>query len=213
MDFFMGLKGKDFVVVCSDTVAAQSIIRMKADEDKIVKIDEHKVFALSGEPGDRVQFTELMIANIRLYALSNEQTLSTHAVANFTRQQLATALRKNPYNTNLLLAGYDEKTGPSLYFIDYLGTMHSMNLAGTGYGQNFVLSLFDRLWHKDLTEEEAVKLMELGIEEVQKRLVVAQPSHIIKVVDKNGVRTIKTVVTSSSELPPATPQSEGIMVQ
>lgn len=41
-----------------------------------------------------MQFTELMIANIRLYALSNEQTLSTHAVANFTRQQLATALRK-----------------------------------------------------------------------------------------------------------------------
>jgi 20S proteasome alpha/beta subunit len=33
-------------------------------------------------------------------------------------------------------------------------------------GQNFVLSLFDRLWHKDLTDEEAVKLMELGIEEV-----------------------------------------------
>ena len=30
-----------------------------------------------------------------------------------------------------------------------------------------MLSLFDRLWHKDLTEEEAVKLMELGIEEVQ----------------------------------------------
>ena len=29
-----------------------------------------------------------------------------------------------------------------------------------------MLSLFDRLWHKDLTEEEAVKLMELGIEEV-----------------------------------------------
>lgn len=33
-------------------------------------------------------------------------------------------------------------------------------------GQNFVLSLFDRLWHKDITEEEAVRLMELGIEEV-----------------------------------------------
>ncbi len=43
--------------------------------------------------------------------------------------------------------------------------------------------------------------------------VVAQPSHVIKIVDKNGVRTLKTVVTTSSELPPATPQSEGIMVQ
>lgn len=44
----MGLKGKDFVVVCSDMVAAQSIIRMKTDEDKIVNIDDHKVFALAG---------------------------------------------------------------------------------------------------------------------------------------------------------------------
>ena len=44
----MGLKGKDFVVVCSDTCASQSIIRMKADEDKLVKVDDHKLFALSG---------------------------------------------------------------------------------------------------------------------------------------------------------------------
>lgn len=44
----MGLKGRDFVVVCSDTVASQSIIRMKADENKIVEIDDHKIFALSG---------------------------------------------------------------------------------------------------------------------------------------------------------------------
>lgn len=45
----MGLKGKDFVVVCSDTVAAQSIIRMKADEEKIIPIDDHKLFVLSGK--------------------------------------------------------------------------------------------------------------------------------------------------------------------
>ena len=48
MDFFMGLKGKDFIVVCSDTVAAQSIIRMKADEEKMFPIDEHKLFVMSG---------------------------------------------------------------------------------------------------------------------------------------------------------------------
>ena len=35
-----------------------------------------------------------------------------------------------------------------------------------------MLSLFDRLWHKDLTEEEAVQLMEKGIEEVTKKRFV-----------------------------------------
>ena len=110
-------------------------------------------------------------------------------------------------------------------------------------GSYFVLSMFDRLWHKDLTEEEALTLMMKGIEEVgtlrsmphskttpaltsfvgsgsccsekcasdcsamrylsievlehnlqvKRRLVVAPPSYIIKVVDANGTRTVKTV--------------------
>ena len=48
----------------------------------------------AGEPGDRVQFSEFVIANVRLYALRNDFPLSTPAVANFTRNELATALRK-----------------------------------------------------------------------------------------------------------------------
>ncbi len=49
---------------------------------------------LAGEPGDRVQFSEFIMANSRLYALRHERALTTKAVANFTRSELATALRK-----------------------------------------------------------------------------------------------------------------------
>ena len=187
MDFLFGIKGRDFVMVCSDTCASQQIITIKHDEDKLVPIDSHKLigisgascavalacslflnrvrlcgrasclllalrvppatelclllFALSragkrckctylgqsgkhllsasspgchavhaaacacsrpshssvrmaGEPGDRVQFSEFIIANVRLYALRNDFPLSTPAVANFTRCELAEALRK-----------------------------------------------------------------------------------------------------------------------
>lgn len=57
-----------------------------------------------------------------------------------------------------------------------------MNVAGTGYGSYFVLSLFDRLWHPDLTREEGLEMMKKGIEEVKKRLVVAPPKYSIKVI-------------------------------
>lgn len=60
-------------------------------------------------------------------------------------------------------------------------------------GSNFVLSLFDKLWHPDLTEAEAVDMMEQGIAEVKRRLVVAPAHYIIKVIDKNGIRTVKVV--------------------
>ena len=94
MDYLMGIKGKDFVMVCSDTSAVQQIINMKDDEDKLVPVDSHKIMAISGEAGSRVQFSEYIIANARLYALRNTSKLSTKALANYTRQELATALRK-----------------------------------------------------------------------------------------------------------------------
>jgi 20S proteasome subunit beta 4 len=63
-------------------------------------IDGHHMTLASvfppGEPGDRVQFSEFILANVRLYALRHDKSLSTHAVANFTRTELATALRKVP---------------------------------------------------------------------------------------------------------------------
>lgn len=177
-------------MVCSDTSAVQSVIVMKDDEDKLVPVDDHKLFAISGEAGDRVNFSEYVIANVRLYALRNGMSLSTKAVANFTRGELATALRKSPYHTNLLMAGYDEGTGPALYWCDYLATLHHMNICGTGYGSMFVLSMFDKMWHEDLTEAEALEMMKKGIEEVKARLVVAPPKYIIKVIDKDGTRTL-----------------------
>ncbi len=35
------------------------------DEDKLVPVDSHKLFAISGEAGDRVNFSEYIIANVR----------------------------------------------------------------------------------------------------------------------------------------------------
>ena len=52
------------------------------------------------------------------------------------------------------------------------------------------VSMYDRMWHPDLTEAEALEMMRLGIEEVKNRLVVASPTYTVKIVDENGIRTI-----------------------
>lgn len=57
-------------------------------------------------------------------------------------------------------------------------------------GSYFTLSLFDKLWNPDLTEAEALQMMEKGVEEVRRRLVVAPPKFVVKVVDANGIRTV-----------------------
>lgn len=193
MDFISGIRGNGFVLLCTDTAATTQIITIKQDEDKIVPVDSHKAFAVSGEAGDRVEFSQYIIANVKLYALRNSTELSTKAVANFTRGEMAKALRSSPYHTNLLIGGYDKGTGPSLYWMDYLGTLCQVNTGGSGYGSFFTTSLFDKLWHPNLTEAEAVAMMEKGIEEVKRRLVVAPAHYVIKVIDKDGLRVVKHV--------------------
>jgi 20S proteasome subunit beta 4 len=99
--------------------------------------------------------------------------------------------QQSPYHCNLLIAGYDEGVGPSIYWLDYLATLHKVNTGGTGYGSYFALSLLDRLWRPDLTLDEAVEVMEKAIAEVRLRLAVAPSKYVIKVVDKDGVRELK----------------------
>jgi 20S proteasome alpha/beta subunit len=50
--------------------------------------------------------------------------------------------------------------------------------------------MFDKLWHPNLEEQEAVELMVKGVEEVRRRLVVAPSSYQFKIVDANGIRDV-----------------------
>jgi 20S proteasome subunit beta 4 len=130
--------------------------------------------------------------NLKLYELSNDGTkLSTHAQANFARGELATALRKGPYQVNILLGGYDEKVGGSLYFLDYMASLQKVPYGAQGHAAAFCLSIMDREYLPGkCTEEAALKILRQCIHELKVRFLISQPNFIIKKVDKEGVTVV-----------------------
>ena len=43
---------------------------------------------------------------------------------------------------NMMLAGWDKHDGPSLYYLDYISTLHKLEKGGMGYGERrFTTSL------------------------------------------------------------------------
>lgn len=44
---------------------------------------------------------------------------------------------QNPYQVNMMLAGWDKDQGPSLYYLDYISTLHKVEKGGMGYGMFF----------------------------------------------------------------------------
>jgi 20S proteasome subunit beta 4 len=80
--------------------------------------------------------------------------------------------------------------GPSLYYMDYMASMHKMDFAAHGYGSYFTFSIFDRYYKKDMNLEQGIELMQKCIKELQQRFLVNCPNFICKVVDKNGTRIV-----------------------
>ncbi|KAH0853663.1 hypothetical protein HID58_092985 [Brassica napus] len=180
MECVFGLVGNGFAIVAADTSAVHSILVHKNNEDKIMLLDSHKLIAASGEPGDRVQFTEYVQKNVSLYQFRNGIPLTTAAAANFTRGELATALRKNPYSVNILMAGYDKEAGASLYYIDYIATLHKVDKEHSVTAHT---SLSPRWTGTSAVTCPLKKPLNWS------RLVIAPPNFVIKIVDKDGART------------------------
>ncbi|CAD7088466.1 unnamed protein product [Hermetia illucens] len=198
METILGIKGPDFVMVAADCTQAHSIIMMKEDENKIHKISNNLLMATIGDAGDTIQFTEYIAKNIALYKMRNGYDLSPKAAAHYTRKNLADYLRsRSPYHVNLFVAGYDEKEGPELHYIDYLANGKSLNYAGQGYGALFCASIFDRYHHDKITQEEAYDVFKKCVVEIQKRLIVNLPNFKVAVVDKSGIRYLDDITSKS----------------
>lgn len=101
------------------------------------------------------------------------------------------------------MAGYDKEAGASLYYIDYIATLHKVDKGAFGYGSYFSLSTMDRHYRSDMSVEEAIELVDKCILEIRSRLVIAPPNFVIKIVDKEGAReyawrqSVKDVTTAS----------------
>lgn len=138
METILGLRTDNFCILASDMTAAHSIIVMKSNEKKIYPVSDQILMAATGQQGDAHQFAEYIVKNVQLYKMRNGYGLSTASAAHFIRQNLAEYLRsQTPYNVNLLLGGFEEKTGGQLYYMDYLASSHEVKYGSHGYGGMF----------------------------------------------------------------------------
>ncbi|KAK7595227.1 hypothetical protein V9T40_001660 [Parthenolecanium corni] len=194
METLIGIACNDFVLLASDMTNVNSLFVMKNDEDKLYRISSKLVMSVTGEAGDTVQFAEYIAKNMQLYKMRNGYELSPKAAASYTRRNLAEYLRsRTPYNVNLMIGGYDEKEGASLYLIDYLASMIKVPFTTNGYGGLITLSILDRYYKPDLTEAEAYKLIVKCVKEIHKRLVLNLPNFKVTIVDKNGIRDLNGI--------------------
>lgn len=99
-----------------------------------------------------------------------------------------------PFQVNILLAGYDatgDKQGSHLYYMDYLGSLHPVNIGAQGYASNFTYSILDRYWHEDITMDDGKEILRKCINELHQRFLINLPEFLVKVITKDGIKEVK----------------------
>lgn len=123
MECLIGLTGKGFTVLSNDRNGGRSVLLMKNDVNKMYQLTPNCGMVVCGESGDTNYFGEWLAMTFKLHAMKYEYSLSVSEVAQFTRFQLAKAIRNHPYIVNLLIGGINDAHEGELYYLDYLGTM------------------------------------------------------------------------------------------
>jgi len=184
------LVGKDFALLVSDTLCSKSLVNQRTDIDKIIEIGNKKIVLISGDFGDISNFVDFIQKTVQLYTLKTGYSLSTHSVANFLKQELSQSFRKGGLNVNLIIAGYDEQIGISLFYLDYTGNLQRMNYCIQGYASLFISSTIERNFKYHLSIKDAIILIMKCIQILRKRFIVNHSNFLVKIVDKEGSRIL-----------------------
>ncbi|KAI9084373.1 hypothetical protein K1719_033715 [Acacia pycnantha] len=180
-----GLVGNSFAIVAVDASTGHKFTGPATTMDKIMVFDSHKLIGAIGHCGDRKTFTKHIKKQARPFKGTR---LTTADTATFIRQELA-ATRHRFKRVNMLLAGYDKETGPSLYHIDCTASLNKVEKgAFGGEGSSYSLSAMDSRFHSEMSLDKAIDLVDACIEEIRSSLDVGTPTHIIKIVDAQGAR-------------------------
>ena len=190
MESAFGITGKDFVLLVSDTMCPRSLVNQKNDIDKIMEIGNKKLVIFSGNSGDISYFADFVQKTIQLYTLKTGYTLSTHSIANFLKKELSESFRKTGLNLNLIIAGYDDLIGTSLYYLDYTGNLQRMNNCIQGYASLFISSTLERNYRSNMDLKETLVLILKCLTVLKKRFIIHHSNFVFKIIEKNGSRPL-----------------------
>lgn len=181
-----GLVGDGFVIVAADASTGYNNFSSGTTEDKISVLDPHKLVAAVGFPADRHKIMHPIEDNW------DGITWTTESTANFIRTELNNALKDGEVERlSMLVAGYDEVAGPSLYHIDNNASMKKVEKgAFDGEGCYYNLKMVNDRHHRGMSLEDAIRLVNDSMAELKSRRVMKSPSYGVKIVDKDGVRVL-----------------------
>jgi proteasome beta subunit len=192
----VGLVCKDGVVFASDRRATMGYLIASKDIDKIYPISDNLAMTIAGGVGDAQTLIRWMTAEVKLYELKHEKTLTPEAAA-VLLSNILVQYRFYPFFVQLLIGGMDER--PRLFSVDMLGGITEEKMTSTGSGSPVAYGVLEELYAEDRDLEANLQVAAKAVNAAMKRdaasgeridLVTVSKAGGFKRYDKEEVKKI-----------------------
>ena len=184
----LGMVCDGAVVVATDTRVTMGNYIAHHKGKKLHQIDRHLAMTIAGSVADAQNVIDIAKYYAAMYRIDHERLIPVSAASRLLANIFFNQ-RYYPLIAQIIVAGFDE-TGPSLYNVDFFGSLTSEKYTSTGSGSPIVLGLLEDEYKEGMAVADAIKLAVKGVTSSMKRDTYSGDSFDVAVIDKEGFREL-----------------------
>lgn len=157
----IAIQHRDGIVMAADTLASYGSLARFMHLERLKKIGDRVLIGAGGEFGDFQEISDMLEQLIKEDYLEDDgsQFTAKEVHSYLTRVMYNLRSKMDPFWNQILVAGF-EGDAPYLGTVDLHGTSFQETMIATGFGAHLALPLLREAYRPDLSEEEAVKVIE-----------------------------------------------------
>jgi proteasome beta subunit len=187
----VGLVCVDGVVFATDTrVTADGYVAHKKGK-KLYKIADNLAMTIAGTVADAQNVIDIIRFYVKKYELEHQVHMPTKAAATLA-SNIFSANRMFPLITQVIMGGIDGGV-PSLYQIDFFGSLTEEKVFSTGSGSPLAYSILESSYSPSLSIKEGAKVAAKSVLAAMKRDTATGESLDVSIIDLNGYRELDSM--------------------
>ena len=194
----IGLLFKDGVILAADRRITAGGMIVANNTTKIYDISNNILATTSGHAADNQLFVRIVQSEAKLLELKNERQIKVKEAAMIFNSMQYSALRSQGSVVSLIVGGYDNSQGASLWNLGPDGTIVANDgFVVDGSGSLFIKAIFDNEYKPNMTKDEALKLIEKGFKSSFNNDNASGGGFIVKFVTKEGIEEVTRKVVKT----------------
>lgn len=182
----VGIVCSDGVVLATDMRATSGYYIAHKKVNKIFKVCDYAAATMAGTVADAQKLLDYVRAVVNYHYYTYGEKLPVKAIATLIANILVEA-RTFPYLIHTIVAGVDSY-GPSMYVIDWFGTLTKERYIATGSGSQVALGVLEEFYSDKITVKDAIKVAVRAVYSAIKRDPASgEGINIAVITEKEGV--------------------------